>query len=501
MKNSNSKPSISPSRKQLNKIATYHYLSASTHPQQFRHRVRLSNNTNQPLSQILLPWQSQDFNALDPAWLSLAGKTSLTPPFRRAYLERPRGHSKTTDTAIQLSWILQYSQQPLKGICTAADLDQALLIHQAISKLVQSNQILLPHLVLQKQTILNPNNNCKLSFLSSDIQSSWGLLPDFIICDEIAHWTKSEYWFSLLSSAAKSPHCLIIVLSNAGIGTDWQWQLRESARTSKQWHFSTLDGPQAPWIKSTWLEEQQKLLPPSVYNRLWNNQWQHSEGTFLSLKEAEACRNTSLSSAKKGHSQHQYIAAIDYAEKHDYTVATIIHQHQSQIIVDRMDVTAPTPESPTPVSWVSDWLESVATQFPNLTIVIDPWQLIGLIQQYESQFHIKRFEFLSGKANHKLALTLRQLILEQRLSWYEHCGQLQQDSHRDDLETELASVFLKQSPSGSVRIDHKTSANHHDDRVFALGAACLTLLEQQHQTQPSLTITPPLSDNSFPWFS
>ena len=45
-----------------------------------------------------------------------------------------------------------------------------------------------------------------------------------------------------------------------------------------------------------------------------------------------------------------------------------------------------------------------------------------------------------------------------------------------DLETELASLLLKQHPSGRCRIDHLTDGLHHDDRSFALGAAVLHAL-------------------------
>ena len=40
--------------------------------------------------------------------------------------------------------------------------------------------------------------------ISSDVQSSWGLLPDFVICDELCHWEQPEMWFSLLSSGYRS---------------------------------------------------------------------------------------------------------------------------------------------------------------------------------------------------------------------------------------------------------------------------------------------------------
>jgi hypothetical protein len=69
---------------------------------------------------------------------------------------------------------------------------------------------------------------------------------------------------------------------------------------------------------------------------------------------------------------------------------------------------------------------------------------------------------------------------------------------RDDLETELASLLLKQSDTSRLRIDHPRDGTHHDDRAFALGAACLTLSE--HTRGPDIfLITPPTANGTFRW--
>jgi len=443
------------------------------------------------------PWQHRDFAALDEAWQALAGlrdPASVT----RAYLERPRGHSKTTDTAVQVTWILQWSRRTVRGLAAAADQEQATLIHTAIADLVRAHPVLCPDLIVQKQTIRHRVTQSELQVISSDVSSSWGQLPDFVICDELCHWSKPDLWYSLSSSAAKKPGCVLVVLTNAGIGTGWQWNLREIARTSPEWYFSSLDGPQAPWISRASLEEQRRLLPPAVYARLWENAWQHSDGEFVTLAEVEACRDLQLARAARGSTEFDYVAAIDYAEKHDRTVGVVIHRDGPTVIVDRMDVVAPDPEHPVLVQWVEDWIATTAAEFPRIRFVLDEYQLLGVLQRLSARYALQRFDFAAGRGNHALAVMLRNLIVHRQVRWYPGCGQIITIAARDDLETELAALVLRTTSGGRIRIDHRRQSGCHDDRSFALGAACLELLREQ-PTQEWFEVSLPTEDGEFLW--
>lgn len=478
---------------------------AHSSPRNFRDLIRLG--TDQYLVDQIQPWQVSDFEALDPAWCRIAGQ-SREPRFRRAYIERPRGHSKTSDMAIQIAWILQAARHPITGIAAAADREQAGLLLAAIRKLVTINPALCPDLSFAEGAIRNWRTGSRLDLISSDVASSYGILPDFVICDELSHWPRPELWYSLLSSAAKKPDCVLAVLTNAGVGRDWQWEVRENASCSADWYFSSLDGPQAPWITPRSLDEQQALLPPAVYERLWLNRWQHSDGEFVSLAEAEACIDPALARQDHGLPQHQYFAGIDYAEKHDYTVGVIIHREGDRIIVDRMDVVRPDSQHPIPIRWVEDWIDRAAAAFPSIEFVLDEYQMVSTIQKFTSRYPMHRFKFLGGEGNHKLALLLRQSILQGRLAWYPGCGvypaqatalwQEEQPvggSPVDDLTSELGSLLLRQAFSGRVRIDHRSDG--HDDRSFALGVACLEMFERPSPDPIYLEITPPNASGGF----
>src|SRR5262245_24318961 len=85
------------------------------------------------------PWQEADFVALDPAWLRLAGFAVQGDPIKRAWQERPRGHSKTSDLALMAAWALAFSPRPIKGVAAASDRDQSGRIRDAIATLCRLN--------------------------------------------------------------------------------------------------------------------------------------------------------------------------------------------------------------------------------------------------------------------------------------------------------------------------------------------------------------------------
>jgi hypothetical protein len=381
--------------------------------------------------------------------------------------------------AAQLLWILLHADVRVQGLAAAADREQAGLIHSAIRRFVEFNPSLCGGLEFRQHAVVHPATGSLLEIISSDVQSSWGVLPDFVICDELCHWERPELWYSLYSSSAKRAQCVLAVLTNAGAGRGWAWQVREGARQSRAWHFSSLDGARAPWITDECLAEQRRLLPPAVFDRLWNNRWQDSTGGFVGVEEIEACRDEALLERARGEPGRVYFAAVDYAEKHDRTVGVVVHREGARIVVDRMDVRTPAPGRPVLVSWVEEWMREVAERFAPQAIVVDEYQLLGTVQRLEPEMPISRFEFAGGKGNHALALHLRKLIVHRELGWYPGCGADASASCRDDLETELASLVLEQSPSGRCRLDHLRDGVHHDDRAFALGAACLALVQYE----------------------
>ena len=99
---------------------------------------------------------------------------------------------------------------------------------------------------------------------------------------------------------------------------------------------------------------------------------------------------TSLKEQTQGQPGRQYYAAIDYAEKRDLTVGVVLHKEavgedSFRLVVDRMDVVVPRPDSPTPVAWVGDWIERISAKFQRVEFILDEWQLLGVIQAWERE--------------------------------------------------------------------------------------------------------------------
>lgn len=260
-------------------------ITGTLEPEEFRNKV-LVDSDGQPkiFGSILDPWQDEDFKALDTGWMSLAGWPADFRPtrrrFYRAYLERPRGHSKTTDTAVYLSWALSQAPRKIVGYWAASDRDQARLGRDAIDTICRLNPWIGASITINKNEITNIRTGSHLEIIANDVEGSYGYLPDFVVCDELTHWKRKGMWDSLFSSAAKRALCMLVIISNAGMQKyiDWQWTVREMARESKSWYFNTIDGPQASWITPERLQEQREGLTPSVFNRLWMNIWSTGDG-------------------------------------------------------------------------------------------------------------------------------------------------------------------------------------------------------------------------------
>lgn len=445
------------------------------------------------LSEVMSDVQRADFEVRDPClrWLAdvrepkgVVMMPPAVPKIKRFFVQRSRGFSKTTDVAIDLAWLLTFCRRKMEGVVCAEDKEQATFLRDQFAKVVQWNEWLHSYIDVQRKAIINKHNDASIRFLSRDTASSFGITPDFVVCDEFTHWQQEEFFNSVISSYAKKEGMLIICC-NAGYGCDWKWRVRENAKTDPRWYFSAPEGA-APWQSTQNLEEQRRLLLPKEYKRLWLNQWQTDTGEFVSLEEADACIDSSLRERNKAEQDGwSYVAALDYAEKVDRTVGVVGHLYNDQIIVDRMDVLAPemTVDGVIRVEWCENWIRQIAREFGGekgrIFFVCDKWQLLYIMQRLRMEgYFIEEFDFRSGVGNWEISHLLRQMIVHKKVSWYEGCGAIKDRSghvwtptgSRDDLSTELSRLSVKTIGSSRWRFEHHKG--EHDDRAFALGALC-----------------------------
>ncbi len=270
-------------------IDTKTYQKYATDPSAFRDDLLLDvDGVARRFGDVMEPWQRDDFARLDPALMRCTGRSDVQSARCAHYLERPRGHSKTTDLAVTCSYALAFSNRPIRGYAFAADKDQAALLRDAMLTILRLNPWLGRLLDVQKTSVANiakviPATAAGWIPLHPTSAASYGILPDLIVADELVHWQgDGSLWHSILSSAAKRANCLLCCISNAGFIDSWQWGIREIARTDEAWHFSRLDGPVASWLTAARLDEQRRMLPAIAYARLWDNQWSSGGGDALS---------------------------------------------------------------------------------------------------------------------------------------------------------------------------------------------------------------------------
>jgi len=298
-------------------------------PDKYRKILRIDcNGESKTFDSVLDDWQRADFEAMDPGWCKLVGVEYVgnKPLLMRAYEERPRGHSKTTDEAAMVCYALATSERKIIGYAAASDKEQAGLLREQIDTLLRLNPWLGMVVECQKWDIVNKATGSKLTILASDEDSNYGQTPNFLNVDELTHWKKKGLWTAIFSSVAKVPDCLLVVIANAGKtrGLGWQWKVREQARLSPKWYFSRLEGPTASWITQEALAEQREGLTTDEYLRLWLNEWTAGTGDKLDLKDIEACCVLPGVTFNRLDGYEVFVGALDLGLTHDHAAWVVL---------------------------------------------------------------------------------------------------------------------------------------------------------------------------------
>jgi phage terminase large subunit-like protein len=150
-----------------------------------------------PFGERVEAWQRADFAALDSG------------DYRHAYLERPRGHSKTGDIATEAVTELILGQPGQHLHCAAADIEQARVLFDDVKGKCERHPTLRPLVKCsQRELVVRATGSC-LVVLASDAPSSNGLRPDWFAVDELAEWTKRDLWDALWTATGKRPRCRV----------------------------------------------------------------------------------------------------------------------------------------------------------------------------------------------------------------------------------------------------------------------------------------------------
>ncbi len=416
------------------------------------------------------PWQWEDARALlDPA--------SSTP---YSFMSRGRGGSKTTDLAgVVVAAMLAQAPAAARLYGLAADRDQGRLLIDAISGFRARTPELAGALEVGAYRVTAARSGATLDVIAADAPSAWGLLPWFVIVDELAQWAATPgprlLWEAVTSAVAKLDDARLAVLTSAGDPAHWSRKVLEHALADPLWRVHEVPGP-VPWLDEERLAEQRRRLPESSYRRLFLNEWTASEDRLVAPDDLAAA--AVLDGPLAPEPTRRYVIGLDIGLTNDATVAAVVHGETmldpdakgevgTRIVLDRLEVWQGTRAQPVDLSDVEAWIDLSARSYNHASVVFDPWQAVHLTQRLRSRgVRIVEFTF-SAQSVGRLASTLHQLLRSRTIS-------LPDDP---ELLDELANVRLVERTPGVHRIEH--DADKHDDRAIALALAAFGALHHE----------------------
>lgn len=446
-------------------------------PRDFRRRLMIdARGTLRPLEEALDPWQRDDYHALDAGWRKLL--TGEGDGKLRAYLERPRGHSKTTDIAVQILYALACSPKTIRGVAASGDKDQAALIRKAIDELVRGNPWLTEVVEVQRHAIVNPRTGSSVEIISSDAASSYGHTVDFIICDELTHWKKRDLWDALFSAVPKKV-CFLIIIANAGLGqgTSWQWFVREDARQQANWHFSRLEGPQASWQSPADLEEQARMLPRNAYRRLWLNIWTIESGDCIELADIQACTIHAQGIPRFLPQYEPFVAGLDLAVSRHHAALVVLGVHAATGKVRLAESQWWDPKkSPTGQIDLDKVLEAIRDarrRYRLFKISIDPSQAQYIAQLLEKDAIADPTAAMRIELLHQVGKNLNAMATAMVSAFRNHLIELH---HDQALQNDLLKLSIVEKQSGFHLVAPEDETGHAD-RAIAMALAMPGALE------------------------
>lgn len=434
-------------------------------------------------------WQRADFVANDPALMRCVGRSD-TEAIMWSYLERARGHSKTTDIAVMCVWALAFATRPIRGYAFAADKDQSRLLKDAIATIIRLNPWLSEILDINAHSISNganghPAEGAELIIAASDVGSSYGILPDLIVADELTHWEEGAegLWESIISSAEKRKNCMLMVISNAGFLETWQWQAREKARTAPEdWIFSRLDGVKASWYDAKAFERQRRNMPPIAFARLWENQWSTGGGDALTPDDINAAFSNDVTKINGAQDGWEYVAGLDLGIKRDCSAIVILgvkrtYEGHGQIRLAHTRLWRPRPGVHIQIADVERAILALHGRFNLQCLNCDPWNATYLMQRLQATgmgdishdagtYGWRKVPIVevpqTGSTLQKMATVVVEAFTDRRVVLYDD----------PDLRRDLFKLRIEDKPYG-FRLKSPHDSDGHGDLASAFALAML----------------------------
>lgn len=388
------------------------------------------------------------------------------------YLTRPRGGSKTSDTAaIALAWLAAEATPRQRSFVLAVSEDQARELIDAAAGFVARSPVIGDYVAVEGGAVYAANGASVQVLTSGD--STWGKGRDtgFIVLDEFAQWPETRKsrrtWVSMLSATQKTPGLRLIILTSAGEPGHFSYGVLKEAKEGKyssRWRVSETPGP-VPWVDLDAVRAQSPFLTDAEFARLHLNQW--TEESDRLLTEADWDAVAVLRGPQEPRRGVRYVVTVDLGVKIDPTVIVVSHAEtmedgrHKRVVVDRLERYVPNQRRKQEVQLgqTERRLYELSVEFNNAPIHGDPSQFHAMKQSLSLLGRkVHEFKFTPSSVG-ELASSLVQAVRNQQL-WL---------PNNEDLRDELLNVHLRSTSPGVYRLDH--DARRHDDQAVAIGMA------------------------------
>jgi hypothetical protein len=433
------------------------YLRGAAGREAFR-RERLRLPTGQTVG--------ESFEA-DP-WLR-AGPWAMwdDPGLQVGFIVAQRGAAKTTTAAAMALEALSIGGD-CEVIVVSNDADQAGLVHDAAAGFVRRDQVLGALLEVYRDRVENRHTGARLRVLTSDAVTSYGLggRRSLLIYDEIFGARSRDLLDSLVSALPKVKGSKLLALSNAGFVDSAAWQLLQLCKSGdpafRAWD-SVEAGVWPSWMDPAERERQKRALPPSVYARLWLNQWTSGGGDFLTREDVESCIDEDLNPHRLEFDPgRRFFLGIDVGTKHDRSCVLVGHKEREVFVVDSIATWQGTPEAPVSLEHVTAHVLMLGQKIKRLRKgYVDPWQAIHLLE---------RVHRAGLRTVEEYTFTPKNVQMLSQALWNAFRSQTVRIPPHAYLVEELVTARVVERSYG-WRVDHSSVSGSYSDHLMALGMA------------------------------
>jgi hypothetical protein len=369
---------------------------------------------------LLCDFQIRDFAALDKLFMALAA--GQPPEIRDYFLERTKGSSKSSDAAIEILWLAIFSDRMLLVQIAAGDEEQAAEIHKAIKSVlsIRQNAWIKKHLTVLADRIVNKRTGTEIQILTTDAMGSHGARPSLVVIDEVSHQKNWDFIETLMDNKAKMPLGGLLCLTNAGFLLTPAHKLRELARTSKRWYFSSYTKT-PPWLDPEEIAERIRLIPKARADRLYRGRWVTGTDDGLSPDDIESAivRDGPLHAPPAGWTM--FVGAdLGFVSDHSAVVTVGVDPVRKKIVLAECTAWRPPRGGRVDGRAVRSFLKSTFDRFHPRNIYIDPTEARILLQDLAAMgvSPVSEYTFSSRANRQAMASAVLSAFRDQTIELY-----------------------------------------------------------------------------------